>query len=229
KIIEEYTESLNKNKSLINYDIEKILNRVTFLFIPMVNPDGIEIAVNGIDSLKNKDFYIKANEGSNNFERWKANSRGVDLNKQFNADWKRTKSTEKPHFSDYKGPFFESEPESKALADLTRNNHISAVVCFHHSGRVIYWYYKQGKSTFKRDQELVKKISKINGYDPVKPEESDTKAAGYKDWFIKKFNKPGFTIEIGNKDKSKKPLPENKLPVFYKENREVLLELAENL
>ena len=225
KLLEEYAA----NNELGKYNINSILQETTFYFIPMLNPDGIEIAVNGItNELLEKQFYISANEGSLNFDRWKANGRGVDLNKQFNADWERVESRNIPHFESYKGSSPESEPESRALADLTRRENFSAVLAFHNSGHIIYWYYNQDGKRYKRDRKLAKKLSRVNGYKIVDPEESDPHAAGYKDWFIKEFKKPGFTIELGS-GKSEKPLPSKLLSRYYRENKTVLLELADSI
>ncbi|SJZ45007.1 M14 family metallopeptidase [Selenihalanaerobacter shriftii] len=227
KLLEEYAKHFDASQDIGNYDLHKLFNKVTFYFIPMLNPDGINIAIHGLSNQTNKDFYIKANEGNSEFKRWKANSRGVDLNKQFKADWEVVESKEEPHFESYKGPSPESEPESQALAQLTRKNKFAAAVSFHHSGSVIYWYYNQTGNQYDRDYQLAKKLSTKNGYELVDPEESDTRAAGYKDWFIKEFKKPGFTIEIGD-GKVEGPLPPTKLIEYFEENREVLLELARN-
>ncbi|MBM7623247.1 M14 family metallopeptidase [Sporohalobacter salinus] len=229
KIIEDYAKNLQDNKDIKNYDLNKLLNHVTFYFIPMLNPDGIEITSNGIkNEIKNKNFYLEANEGSSNFKRWKANGRGVDLNKQFPANWKQVESENNPHFKNYKGPKPKSEPESQALADLTRNKNFKTVVAFHNSGNIIYWYYNQKGKQYKQDYKLAKKLSKENKYKLITPEESDTIAAGYKDWFIKEFNRPGFTIEVG-KGKTKQPLPSKYLNKYFTENRTVLLKLAQNI
>lgn len=232
KLIEDYVQQTKKNNKIKNYDLNKILDHVTFYFIPMLNPDGIEIAINGLTNLENKvnsqKFYQRANERNTDFKHWKANARGVDLNKQFPADWKKIESEDKAHFAHYKGPTPESEPESKALADLTRQEDFATIIAFHSSGQVIYWYYNQTGQQYKRDQQLANKLSTQNNYQLVSPEESDIPAAGYKDWFITKFNRPGFTIEIGEKDKDK-PLPAHNLDDYFNKNRTVLLELARNL
>lgn len=225
KLLEEYTAKQTVGK----YNLEKILNKVTFYFIPMLNPDGVEIAIKGFSSgPKSEDFYLKANEGSHNYRRWKANGLGVDLNNQFNADWDQVESKNKPHYEKYKGSAPESEIESKALADLTRQENFDLVIAFHHSGSVIYWYYNQNKESYQRDLKLAKKISKLNKYKVIMPEESDPLSAGYKDWFIKEFQKPGFTIEIGI-GKSEKPLSSTQLDKYYQENKYILLELATSL
>ena len=230
KIIEEYLNNYDNRKStLSSYNLTELFEQVELSFLPMLNPDGLEIAVNGISDLDNRDFYIQANEGEKDFSRWKANARGVDLNKQFSADWEKVESTTDPHFESYKGPAPESEPESKALAQLTRKENFDLVICFHHSGRIIYWYYNQKGKQLERDQRLARLISQTNNYELINPEDSDSAAAGYKDWFIKEFSNPGFTIEIGYKQKVEKPLSANKLDKYLQENIEVILKLAENL
>ncbi len=222
KLIEEYS----KEQEIASYNLTKLLDDVTFYFVPMLNPDGIEIAVNGVaDGAKNKEFYLKANEGSTDFKRWKTNARGVDLNKQFPADWEGVASTEASHFESYKGSGPVTEAESKALFELTKKEDFDLVVCFHHSGNVIFWYYNQKGEQYQRDYELAKRISNINGYKVVPPEDSDQVAAGYKDWFIKEFKKPGFTIEI-EEEKTEQPLPAYNIEKYLAENKKVLLELA---
>ena len=110
---------------------------------------------------------------------------------------------------------------------MTRENSFQSVVSYHHSGEIIYWYYQQPEEHKERDYQLAQKISEINNYDPVSPRDSDIPAAGFKDWFIKKFNKPGFTIEIGTQDQGEEgPLPVANLNKYFEENREVLLAVA---
>jgi len=227
RLLEEYVFSYEENKSIASYDIRNIFNNVTIYFLPMINPDGIEIAINGIKNLKNKEFYLKANENQSDFKRWKANARGVDLNKQFKADWEDVESKDVPHYESYKGSAPESEPESRAIASLSRTEEFEATVCFHHSGRVIYWYYNQTGKQLKRDYKLAKAIGTINGYELVDPEDSESRAAGYKDWFIKEFKKPGFTVEIGYKARVEQPLSVDRLNQYAKENKTILLEISQ--
>ncbi|MFW5976687.1 MAG: M14 family zinc carboxypeptidase [Bacillota bacterium] len=209
-----------------NYNLSEILEKATFIFIPMLNPDGIEIAINGVSS--NKSFYVNANEGNNDFKRWKANGRGVDLNKQFPADWEEIESKNGPHYDSYKGSTPLSEPESKALALLTRQEKFDAVVCFHNKGNVLFWYYNQQRDQYQRDYRLARQISEVSGHRIVEPEESDIKAAGYKDWVVKEFKKPGFTVEFGKGD-SEKPLSGDNLNYYYDQNKKILPVLAENI
>ena len=43
--------------------------------------------------------------------------------------------------------------------------------------------------------------------------------AGYKDWFIQEYNRPGYTIEVGL---GTNPLPLNQFPEIYRKNIGIL-------
>ena len=57
-----------------------------------------------------------------------------------------------------------------------------------------------------------------SGYRAVKLSGSD---AGYKDWFIQRYRKPGFTIEVGN---GISPLPLDDFDGMYREVAAIMKE-----
>ena len=61
-------------------------------------------------------------------------------------------------------------------------------------------------------------LSQTSGYKLSSPEGLAV-GGGFKDWFIKTFNKPGFTIEIG---KGKNPLPISDFDSIYKKLEKML-------
>jgi g-D-glutamyl-meso-diaminopimelate peptidase len=162
----------------------------------MVNPDGVELVQQGI--LPTHPLYHdlkKWNEGRADYRGWKANIRGVDLNDQFPAYWEeevRRRGKTGPSRRDYAGPAPLSEPESKALADLTEREQFDMVLSIHSQGQEIYWNYRDLEPKESRDWAL--RLAAATGYRAVKLGGSD---AGYKDWFIQRFGKPGFTVEVG--------------------------------
>jgi len=62
-------------------------------------------------------------------------------------------------------------------------------------------------------------FSKASGYALALPT-GIVSYAGYKDWFISKYVRPGFTIEVG---KGKNPVALNQFDKIYKDNIEILL------
>lgn len=56
------------------------------MFVPMVNPDGVELCKRGVTSApKNVRKSLLRLNGSDDFRAWKANGRAVDLNVNFDA------------------------------------------------------------------------------------------------------------------------------------------------
>lgn len=218
-LIEIYLNHDKEGKKLKGYPIYQLLEEVSVSFIPMMNPDGIDLVLNGIGN-RNLELLGTMNEGEADFSRWKANIAGVDLNRQFPADWEETESKEAPSFENYKGTFPLDQPESKAVANYTLEEKPEMAVAYHLSGSVIFWYYNQKDQAYKRDLKIGKKIGRITRYKLVEKEDSDGIAAGYKDWFVKAFEKPGYTIEIG--DQRYDQIGADEVYRFIEENQEVV-------
>ena len=228
RMIEEYARADEKREALGRYDVAHLLERVTLLFVPMLDPDGVEISQKGLEVAGvDRAMLLRANDGGRDLTRWKANARGVNLNIQYDAGWDDAFSLEWPHFEKYKGTGVESEPESRALADLTRREEPDLALCYHSSGRIIYWFYGQKGADYNRDFSLAKAISRLTGYRIGKEKREDTHG-GFKDWFIRRFDRPAFTVEIG-RHSGERPLPLDCFDEVWRENRFVVLDMAERL
>lgn len=191
------------------------LERKGVLIIPMVNPDGCEIGINGVQSAGNrkKDVLEMMRRDPRS---WQANARGVDLNHNFDAGFCLCKEMEQkqgirlPGPRQYGGAFPHSEPETQAIVRACENYLPDCVFAFHSQGEEIF--YRYGIHTPKRSEEIAKKISQLTGY-IIKEQTGLASHGGFKDWFIETYHKPGFTIEIG---KGENPLPINDLPQIYR-------------
>ena len=225
KFVEEFSKAYADNTTIRGYNIRDIWNKSTIYIMPMVNPDGVDLVIDGLKR-DNPYYYdlIKWNKGSLDFEDvWEANIRGVDLNHNYDASWYLSKQAEAaygvygPGPTRYSGPYIESEPESKTVANFTRNHNFRLVIAYHSQGEVIYWTYL---NIIPPDSRKIARIfSKASGYALAEPS-GIVSYAGYKDWFIEKYIRPGFTIEVG---KGKNPLPIGQFDKIYNDNIEVLL------
>ena len=189
------------------------------LIVPCVNPDGTEIALHGANSACRYKAFVR---GTGDEKRWQANARGVDINHNFDADWKNVKQREieagiiRPAATRFGGFCPESEPETKALTKLCRRENISRVLALHSQGREIYWNF--GKHTPKNCKSLAEKMSEVSGYKVASPEPLAT-GGGFKDWFIETFHRCGYTVEIGL---GKNPLPISEFEAEYPLVRQIL-------
>ncbi len=212
KFFEECCEAIKNHTDVGEYKISNFLCVRGLTIVPCVNPDGVEIALNGSNSaMKYKSLVDKV---SSNTSKWQANARGVDINHNFNAGWCELKQRELsrnikcPSPTRYGGTHPESEPETKALTALCKNINFERALALHSQGREIYCSF--GKHTPVLSFRLASLFSQASGYNIAFPEEIAT-GGGFKDWFIEKFRKPALTIEMG--------LGENPLPLsdFNKE------------
>ena len=79
-------------------------------------------------------------------------------------------------------------------------------------------YWKYANYMPEGSQEIGKIFSKVSGYDlEITPPEAAN--AGYKDWFIKQYNRPGYTIEAGL---GESPLPLSQFNKIYSDNIGIL-------
>ncbi|MHB8034840.1 peptidase M14 [Clostridium botulinum] len=225
KFIEDFSRAYSEGSKIKGYNIKDIWNRSSIYIMPMVNPDGVDLVINGLQ--RNNPYYddlIKWNNGSTDFSKnWQANIKGVDLNHNYNASWYESKIAEEsygvygPGPTRYGGPYPESEPESRSVADFTRNHNFRLILAYHSQGEVIYWTYRDIIPPGAR--EIGELFSKVSGYE-LSETVGIASYAGYKDWFIAQFKRPGFTIEVG---KGTNPLPLSQFDKIYRDNIEILL------
>ncbi len=222
KFLEEYTLHVKNNDVWFGYDTKRLWQNTSLFIVPMVNPDGVDIAIHGLDITNPYHRHLISIAGIHSFNNvWQANVNGVDINHNFDANWKMT--VERPSPSKYGGEFCESEPETKALVDFIRNEHFDALMAFHSQGQEIY--YDFDGMAFERSLEIAKRMADESGYVIAKPT-GTASYGGCKDWFIKEFGKSGFTIEIG---KGKNPLPLSMLNDIFEENARIALCLLDEV
>ncbi|HOQ17744.1 MAG TPA: M14 family metallopeptidase [Defluviitaleaceae bacterium] len=224
KWVENFSKAFARDGTMRGYPARTIWEQATIYIVPMVNPDGVELVINGV-SAENTRYrqLVEWNNGNTDFSNWKANIRGVDLNRNYDASWEEYKEVESllgidgpgPYL--YGGPYPESEPESKAVADFTRSRNFRLVLAYHTQGEVIFWNYRNLQPPEAlRIGEIFASVSGYSLDEPVGP----ALYAGYKDWFIKEYRKPGYTIEVG---RGVNPLPISQFDKIYEDNEELLL------
>lgn len=198
---------------------QRLFQESSLWLVPMVNPDGVELVLNRI-SPENPCYEeaLRANGGSSDFRPWAANIRGVDLNKQFPAGWEaeRRKGKQGPAPRGYAGPAPLSEPEAAALAALTREVEPCLVIAVHTQGEVIYWGYAGLEPP--ESEAIVKRFARVSGYQPIRYAGT---GAGYKDWFIQEYRRPGFTLELG---RGVNPLPFGQFELIWRKAGPILWE-----
>ena len=233
KFAEELASAFAGGGRVYGIPAQTILKAATITLVPLVNPDGVDLVTGAIPD-SSPQFLLARALGENypNIpfpDGWKANLLGVDLNLQYPAGWLRAREIKfnqgytRPGPRDFvgRGPLLQAE--SRALADLTREIDPDLVLAYHTQGKVIYWQYDDIEVSGA--QALAEDFARTSGYglDTVPPESA---FAGYKDWFIRFFRRPGFTIEVGE---GENPLPLSQFAEIYRDNLGILTAAATGL
>lgn len=230
KFVEELAEAIQNGGKIWGVDARTIGRLVSIHTVPMVDPDGVDLVTGAIEpgSLEYAAaealaaFYPNIPFTSG----WKANLLGVDLNLQYPAGWltareiKFAAGYDRPGPRDYVGRAPLTQRESRALAEYTEAVNPRLVLAYHTQGKVIYWQFRDYE--VKGARELAEEFARVSGYQ-MEDTPYESSFAGYKDWFIQNFRRPGFTIEAGS---GENPLPPSQFDTIYRDNLGILVTAA---
>ena len=86
RLCEEVCGSLTAGLSMCGISLDAALRGRQIWILPMVNPDGVDVALYGSDAAGEYAPFAAA-AGGDVHGLWQANARGVDINHNFNAGW----------------------------------------------------------------------------------------------------------------------------------------------
>lgn len=216
--LNDYLLSLTNNQPIRGYDLYPYYEQTLLSLVPMVNPDGVNLVQQGPPQEQPyRNLVLQINNGRTDFSGWKANIRGVDLNNQYPARWEieKGRKVQNPAPRDYPGEAPLTEPEAIAIAELTGRRNFQRSLAFHTQGEVIFWGFLGLEPP--ESERIVNEFSRVSGYTPIQYVDS---YAGYKDWFIQIFRRPGFTVELG---RGTNPLPIDQFDEIYEESLGIFL------
>lgn len=216
--------TFSRDKKYIHRALNNIQD-ICFHIIPMANPDGVTLCQNMNAALANpivKKCAASRQEANNFIQRWKANARGVDLNRNFDIGWASYIGAPAPCGEGYKGPSPASEPENQAILHTASKYKFACCISYHSSGNLIYWDYGCRGNLRQKELALANYASTIIGY-PLHSTIQDAAAtAGCSDYFVLKLKIPAITIETGA---GECPLSTEEYPEIYKRNNNLWINL----
>lgn len=142
---------------------------------------------------------------------------------QFPAGWKNAKEIkyaqgfDMPAPRDFVGFGPLTEPESLAIYNFTLMHDFRLVIAYHTQGKEIYWNFQNINPPQR--YEIGTKFANVSGY-ILTDVPYNSSFAGYKDWFIQDYNRPGYTIEAGI---GENPLPIDQFDDIYNDNLGILV------
>ena len=230
KFAEDYAQAIQSGGTIAGQDAQELSRHATIYIVPMANPDGVDLVTGVLQP--GDEQYERALAMARNYpnipfpDGWKANLLGVDLNLNFPAGWllareiKFSQGYTRPGPRDYVGRAPLDQIESQAMYDYTFRVDPALVLAYHTQGQVIY--YKYADIEIPGARELADRFAALSGY-TVEDVPYASSFAGYKDWFIQTFRRPGFTIEAGS---GTNPLPIAQFDEIYAQNLPILVSAA---
>lgn len=191
-----------------------MFEQFAFYVLPMINPDGIMLALCGIESVQtpavretlegifadNKEDGLTSAGNINDYfaYNWKSNANGVDLNRNFAlSNWEDVKTgILLPCFRNYKGPRAASEPETQAVSTYVQSlGEIECMLAFHTAGQVVYWDCGMTGGVREETYKLAQAVCEHTGYQFIYDTHLD---ASLNDWMTLELGIPTVTVELAN-------------------------------
>lgn len=192
QIMEKYAQAYRERLPMRDqtYTVYELLQRYGICFVPLVNPDGYEIACRGFERIRDESLrrelkmqYIPARE-------WKRNARGVDINRNFPC---RSYRPQKPEDASA------SENETKALLQLFQSCDSIGYVDFHSRGKIIYYYRQAMSGDYNQySYRLAKYLQNLSHYEIGGPkDEFQTPDGGGNsvNYYSEVMKMPAITVE----------------------------------
>ena len=230
KFVEDFAAAIEAGGQIGGVDAKQLQETATIYTVPMVNPDGVALVTGEI--AQGDPQYVQAQEIASAFPAiefpngWKANLLGVDLNLNYPAGWLQARENKfaqgftRPAPRDFVGRAPLDQFETRALAGYTEAVDPALVLAYHTQGKVIYWQFQDYDIPGAR--QLGDRFAEVSGYELAETPFLSA-FAGYKDWFIKYFRRPGYTIEVGA---GENPLPLSQFDEIYRDNLGILVTAA---
>lgn len=227
KFAEDYAAAIASGGTIFEQNARELAEQTTLYMVPLVNPDGVDLVTGAIPEGSSQ--YMQAQRLAENYpaipfpDGWKSNLLGVDLNLQYPAGWLQAREIKfsqgytRPGPRDYVGRAPLEQVEARALANYTQIIDPALVLAYHTQGGEIYWQFENILVPGAR--ELGEEFARVSGYD-LADTPYNSSFAGYKDWFIRFFRRPGYTIEAG---RGENPLPIGQFDEIYRDNLGILV------
>ncbi len=231
KYAEDFLKAVASRETFEGANAAEISASKKLVLMPLVNPDGVDLVTGALTS--DNAYYLFARSIAAEYSSipfpngWKANIDGTDLNLNYPAGWQNAREIKgaqgfvSPAPRDFVGTAPLSAPESRAVYNFTLNNNFALTLSYHTQGGVIYWKYLNYLP--KNAEEIGFELSSASGYE-LETTPYASGFAGYKDWYISFYNRPGYTIEAGN---GQNPLPISDFNSIYPPNRRLIAKAVE--
>lgn len=203
RFLEELAFSLYKGEEMAGVNIRKATVGKGIIFIPIINPDGQEIALKGYTAASYLCDTVKHNTNTPH-DQYKYNLRGVYLENNFYKS-----AVGAPYKNNFGGYSAFSESESLSIAENLRRFKPRQVVCLNKKDEKVGVFAPQNNNRTKEMADIIKAIY-------PKPQEFKMNDKSFYSWVKNEFSAPCFTVGLSG-------ITENTLMEYYNFIKELLV------
>ena len=197
---EQYCKSYYEDRWYAGLSYREILDNVCFVIVPMLNPDGVNLAQNGIENAEQREKLEQmelVDTGRNGYYAWKANINGVDLNRNWPYYWAEDAEVKSPASANYNGTAPTTEPEVIAMKKLIDETPFCMLCSFHISGQVIYWIdSSNSEEMYNTFSPIISRFARSIGYTKMYREDVSEFGGFMVNYARAMYQKPCFTVEL---------------------------------
>ncbi len=197
---EQYCIGYNAGEWIAGLSFEQLLDNVRFIIVPMLNPDGVVLAQNGIENAAQREKLEQmelVDTWKNGYYAWKANINGVDLNRNWPYNWSEDAKVTSPASANYNGTAPCTEPEVIAMKELIDTTPFYMLCSFHTSGEVIYWIDTSNSTQMAKEfSPIISRFANFIGYKMLGYENVNRFGGYMVNYARATYNKPCFTVEL---------------------------------
>ncbi|MBI4871776.1 MAG: zinc carboxypeptidase [Candidatus Riflebacteria bacterium] len=168
--------------------IRKLVDEREIWIVPVMNPDGVHYS-------------------QTEYKMWRKNRRknadgsfGVDVNRNYGYKWGQEGASADPGDETFRGPAAFSEPETRAIRDLSLAKKFIAAISFHSYSELVLWpwgYTYEATPDGRVFNQVGAALGRITGYKPEQSCQLYPTSGDFDDYMYGELGTLAFTIELG--------------------------------
>ena len=183
-----------------NKRVTKWIDNAEIWFVPVINPDGYYLIMDGNKSLHFWRKNLRDNNMNNVFD---PETDGIDLNRNYDYNWDKESDPDCESWH-YRGPYPFSEKETQAIRNLTLREKFVFNLDFHSHGEVILYPWENDnppgdlKFVEKLAHQIAAQINKKNSTETYAARPLNGNLGQCSVWMHGKAGVQSFTVEMGD-------------------------------
>lgn len=197
RFTEELCQCVINGRELCGVNIRKAMFRRGVIILPVLNPDGAEIAQRGETGCGYMSGKI-SQMCKGEYSKWRANLRGVELAGNFKGNFEQLnnaadQNSRQPGYCGFYGYRAESEPETVALAGLIHKKPTRGFLELSATGNSVW--YGGGATPPPGSAKMAQVLAAVTGFSVTPPVgRPQTEIC---DYYARETGQPGFSLKLG--------------------------------